>query len=160
MIVYRYLAPLPPRGTSYMKRFQKKCRSQNYGQAFMIYINIESIVGTIVWGMIWGQRWLWSQNSKWFWTQKQGRATLHWISLHAMAEKWIWNGIQLGMKYFNTFGKAESAGQKFLADTDLITHLMDKNEKRLFTLFAISWIFTRTGCYLKLKWQWSNVVEI
>ena len=57
----------------------------------MIYINIESIVGTIVWGMIWGQRWLWSPNSKWFWTQKQGRATLHWISLHAMEVDLKWN---------------------------------------------------------------------
>ena len=92
----------------------------------------------------------------------RNRGELPFIGFHFMQWKWIWNGIQLGMKYFNTFGKAESAGQKFLADTDLITHLMDKNEKRLFTLFAISWIspFSRTGCYFKWKWQWSNVVEI
>ena len=58
--------------------------------------------------------------------------------------------------------KLNQPDKKFLADTDLITHLMDKNEKRLFILFAISRMspFTRTGCYLKWKWQWSNVVEI
>ena len=42
----------------------------------------------------------------------RNRGELPFIGFHFMQWKWIWNGIQLGMKYFNTFGKAESAGQK------------------------------------------------